>query len=494
MPPKSNAPAAQAQGKSAPKSEQKPKKEKAEPKRPAPNREKHNEEVKEIDQVIARLQKEEQDLKENIGERFHGKDDHDRQKYELIGKLKGFTASINALNEQKTTVIENDKKDREKQRTLRTEANRMKQQMQYTSEDEIDKRISEIDFILISETMSLKEEKKLLQEISELKKSKPKVEQMRQTIGQYEKESNMPRGEDVEQMKNRITSDLKDLLEQKKAVQDELQKLEGEWDSKASGLKSMYEEKKRIRDEITKYITEKKEKISDFYKEKDEYDQYMDALKRDKMERLAKEKAKRKEEWEYERRKREVEQMDDMPFFAEVTLLQQTIKFCKSLQPKNTDNVQQEKKEVQLSGLDGCELLVKKENRDEYFFAPKSKAKATKHGGKQKVASKAIKHNVETFKLFEKLKLDAPMTIDDIPECLKQLESSLEDYNIKIKEFEAFNAERKRQIMEEGKSFKYGDQQDDDVQGDDVQGDTVQGDKGEAEAIEFAGKELDGDE
>merc|ERR1712130_683466 len=107
----------------------------------------------------------------------------------------------------------------------------MRQQMQYTSEEEINKRISEIDFTLISET-------KLLQEISELKKSKPKVEQMRQTIGQYEKESNMPRGEDPQQTKNRITADLKDLYEKKKMVQEEVQKLEGEWDSKISGLKS----------------------------------------------------------------------------------------------------------------------------------------------------------------------------------------------------------------------------------------------------------------
>merc|ERR1712007_196811 len=202
--------------------------------------------------------------------------------------------AISALNEQRSAVIENDKKDREKQRTLKNEATRLRQQMQYTSEEEIDQRIAAIDFTLISETMTLKEEKKLLQEISELKKSKPKVEQMRQTIGQYEKESNMPRGEDPQQMKNRITSDLKDL----------------------------YEEKKRIRDDITKHISEKKEKIAAFYKEKEDYDQYMDALKKDKMERLAKERAKRKEEWEYERRKREVEQMDDMPYFAEVTLLQ----------------------------------------------------------------------------------------------------------------------------------------------------------------------------
>merc|ERR1712206_67095 len=118
------------------------------------------------------------------------------------------------------------------------------------------------------------------------------------------------------------------------------------------------------------------------------------------------------------------------------------------------------------------------------IFAAKTKAKASKHGGKQRVASKAIKHNVETFKLFEKLKLGAPMTIDDLPECLNQLEASLADYNNKIKEFEVFNAERKRQIMEEGKSFKYGDQQEDDAQED-----TVQVDEGE-----IAGKELAGDE
>merc|ERR1719163_1814302 len=110
--------------------------------------------------------------------------------------------------------------------------------MQYSSEEEIDKRISAIDFTLTSETMTLKEEKKLLQEVSELKKSKPKVEQMRQTIGQYEKESNMLGGEDPQQMKNRITSDLKDLYEKKMAFQAEV-KLEGEWYSKISGLKSL---------------------------------------------------------------------------------------------------------------------------------------------------------------------------------------------------------------------------------------------------------------
>merc|ERR1712107_636132 len=67
---------------------------------------------------------------------------------------------------------------------------------------------------------------------------------MRQTIGQYEKESSMPRGEDPQQMKNRITSDLKDLYEKKKMVQEEVQKLEGDRDSKVSGLKSLYDEKK----------------------------------------------------------------------------------------------------------------------------------------------------------------------------------------------------------------------------------------------------------
>merc|ERR1711920_777550 len=52
---------------------------------------------------------------------------------------------------------------------------KMKKTIGYTSETDIDNRIATIEFKLNTESISLKEEKKYLLELQELKKSRPKV-------------------------------------------------------------------------------------------------------------------------------------------------------------------------------------------------------------------------------------------------------------------------------------------------------------------------------
>merc|ERR1740129_2522836 len=108
-------------------------------------------------------------------------------------------------------------------------------------------------------------------------------------------------------------------------------------------------------------------------------------------------------------------------------------------------------KETVVDNIEGAEVLTKKEDRDEYYFVPttkgkknKAKAKGTQAEGK----AKPIKHNAETFRLFEKLKLDAPITTDDIPGTLEKLEAQLEDFKEKVKKWEATRAEQKRKILE----------------------------------------------
>merc|ERR1711881_310388 len=75
----------------------------------------------------------------------------------------------------------------------------------------------------------------------------------------------------------------------------------------------------------------------------------------------------------------------------------------------------------------GAKILLKKDDRDEeFFFAP------TKKKGPSKKTSTAIKHNVETFKLFDTLKLDAPITTEEVPPIIEKLEKQLADYNAKV--------------------------------------------------------------
>merc|ERR1712066_59914 len=96
-------------------------------------------------------------------------------------------------------------------------------------------------------------------------------------------------------------------------------------------------------------------------------------------------------------------------------------------------------------------VLMKKEDRaDEWFFMPTKKGKAAKKGkssgGEQDSSKKPIKHNAETFKLFDSLKLDAPITVADIPPLLEKLDEQMELYQNKVKEWELNKEELKRKI------------------------------------------------
>merc|ERR1712100_588791 len=100
-----------------------------------------------------------------------------------------------------------------------------------------------------------------------------------------------------------------------------------------------------------------------------------------------------------------VEQMDEQPHVTEITLIEQTISFCKNLMPKEEDDKKEAKKDVAFNNKDGEVVLLQKENREEeFYYAPTAKGKKKK--GKAPAtdnSKKTIKHNAETFQLFDKL-------------------------------------------------------------------------------------------
>merc|ERR1712146_300312 len=71
-----------------------------------------------------------------------------------------------------------------------------------------------------------------------------------------------------------------------------------------------------------------------------------------------------------------------------------------------------------------------------------------KASGEQDASKKPIKHNAETFKLFDSLKLDAPITVADIPPLLEKLDEQMTMYQNKVKEWEENKEELKRKIKE----------------------------------------------
>merc|ERR1712060_732449 len=91
-------------------------------------------------------------------------------------------------------------------------------------------------------------------------------------------------------------------------------------------------------------------------------------------------------------------------------------------------------------------------DRDEYYYAPTAKGKKGKTNKKATAtdtsSSKPIKHNAETFKLFDQLKISPPITTGDLPATLELLEKQFADYKEKLKQWEITREEKKKRILE----------------------------------------------
>merc|ERR1712078_881554 len=96
-------------------------------------------------------------------------------------------------------------------------------------------------------------------------------------------------------------------------------------------------------------------------------------------------------------------------------------------------------------------VLLSKENRDEeFFFAPtkqKKKGPKGKSAGDE-LSKKPIKHNAETFKLFDTLGLEAPIHLSDVPPLVEILEKKIEATQEKVDAWESQKEEMKKQIYE----------------------------------------------
>merc|ERR1712166_529777 len=147
---------------------------------------------------------------------------------------------------------------------------------------------------------------------------------------------------------------------------------------------------------------------------------------------------------------KKVEALDEQPHVAEIVLIEQTIKFCKTLTAGKVEEKKEEAKETVFNNKEGEEVLLTKASRnEEMYYAATKKGKSAKKGKAEggDASKKPIKHNAETFKLFDSLKLDAPLSTADIPALLTKLEAQMEMYTQKVKDWEQNREALKAKIL-----------------------------------------------
>jgi len=414
----------------------------------APDKKEFEGKVEKLQKKIDDAQGDLKKVKDQIGDRSSGNNDFQTRRSELLAKVTAEKEKIDeymakkdeirgamGLKNTEDTKMKNDLKD-------------MKKKLGYTDIAKIDERIKQIEDQMIHESLTLKDEKKLMLEIAQLKKNKPEVTKYnameQQTATKRELNNNSSLKEQLDQI-NEVMNVHRD---RKKELNVEFTALLAERDAKMGDSQEMYTKRDELNTQIKGFIEERNKLRDEFRQDERKYYEYQKELKNLRWEKQRAEREEREKEWQQERRKRDAEKLDDQPFVAETTLLEQTIKFCKSFQPKEAEEKKEVAETVHDNKKDEVVLMSKSKRDEEFYYAPTRKAKASKSKNKAAGGSaKPIKHNAETFKLFASLKLDAPITTDDIPATLEKLQAQMEEFQGKIKDWEKSRDERKAKIL-----------------------------------------------
>jgi len=322
----------------------------------------------------------------------------------------------------------------------------------YTDLGKIQEREKVIHDLMNHSTLTINEEKAYMKELQQLTKTKPQVQAYAKMGEQVEVTRELNKGNSsLKEQLTDINANINTHREEKKRLNEEFTLLKKERDDKMGNNHELYSARDTLNEAVKLLIQERNELRDGFRQQEKNFYEYQKELKNLRWEKQREERDVKEKEWQQEKRKREAEKLDDQPFVQETTLLEQTIKFCKTFQPKEVEKKEETKVAV-VEAKEGEMVLVDKKNRDEeFYYAPTKKGKVSKSKGKKGEGStKPIKHNAETFKLFASLKIDAPITTDDIPATLEKLEAEMESYKVKITEWEAKRDEMKAQILEKG--------------------------------------------
>jgi len=449
MAPKAKAAAADAKPKA--KSEKKQKKEEDEgPKMTPPDRDAHDAAVAAITQEVDAAQTELRSISAQINERTSGRGEFNNRRLELKNLLDLKSAEIAELQGQMTGVSSQVQAQKEQGRAMRQDVLKMKRTLgDLDSEEAIDDAIAGMEFKMSTESMPLREEKKMLEQIKEMKKRKPKIAELNQRQAAVD---NFDVGAPLKDQLDGYKESLSTLRGQKRELTEALNALIAENKEKTGDMTELFNQRDVLNKVAQEAIQRRAELRDQFRQANNEYQQWENDQRKAKADKRREEKAQRDAEWEREQRVRRAEKLDVQPHLEETTLLEQTLHWCRSMLPKGAAEQTDTSAKKDLDAGDGSLCLVKKSDRDEeFFFAPTKKKGAGKKEAKgKKESSKAIKHNVETFHYFTKLKVEAPITTDDLPGTITKLEAELASYNEKIRAWEREKEELKRKIIEDG--------------------------------------------
>lgn len=378
---------------------------------------------------INTLQEKLKAINDQINAKSTGKEEHFKARDEIRAKLDEYQGKIDELEKKRTSLMGGIKAKQDESRSKRQELNDMKRKLGFDTEEEIEKKIREIEVEMMTGSMTLKKEKELMQKMTELRKSKPMVSKFQAM------ESNMGPSGEVGSMKDNITDlqkQLQELREAKKLQSQAYSKLMEARQKVMGDVPGLFEEREKINASIREKITERNAERDEFRKLEREFNAYLSQVRELRGKRAKLEREARSAEWESKRKEeKEAEGPPPLPFAEDLQYLENITKYLQSHMPKEAEKVEEKKAAVPTDGIGGHMVLMNKADRDEEFFYAPTKKKQLKQKGAGGKKAKPIVHSMEALSFFDKYKLPTPADSAAVPATLEAVEAKVKEFKAK---------------------------------------------------------------
>merc|ERR1712113_308408 len=153
-------------------------------------------------------------------------------------------------------------------------------------------------------------------------------------------------------------------------IQEKLSAIRDERKAKLGDVPQWVEERSKIGEAIAEKVKEKNVIRDEFKAKEREYYQYLAEVRKARAEKQQEERMAWQKERDQANKLKKAEKLEDQPYVAEITLIEQTIKFCNSLTQKKAEETKAEKKEIVHNNPDGYEVVAKKGDEEEFYMMP----------------------------------------------------------------------------------------------------------------------------
>lgn len=417
-----------------------PAKEKKEPQPPKPKEEDRIKATNDLEDQMKELKAQLDVVQKNIEKNKEADSGRQAERQEMWARLDVIKQERDLLKHKKEEYFQILQGQRTKDRELKG----MEKGFNQWSEESIDSEIRKLEHKMMTTSMNIKDEKKVMQEIKLLKAKKPEAARKERDLEVMKAETEASGPADVTNVAEALETVKEEIAVKTAAHQKLYEEISNH--KKDSSQDDGFTECKKQRDEIRDKMNALREKVNHVWTEyRAAQTLFNQWEKKVRVEKRAEQEAKRQKEnieWAAAQAEKDLEKPS--PHLADKILLEQTLQFCNDLLPKQAvEEAQEEKKEfAQL--VEGAKILCKKADRQaEFFHAPKGRKGVKKEAKKPK--SVAIKHTSQTLEVFDELKVKAPISLDQLPPVIKELEEKLA---VLVKKDAEWEAERKKKIEE----------------------------------------------